>query len=463
MEAEYQALQAIFDQAAVGIAQISLDGSLLRANDRYCQMLGYSESELRTKRISDITHPDDCEQTLAGFQRLLEGVISSHSMEKRYIRRDGTVFWGRLNRSLVRNHDNVPKFFIAVVEDITEKIQAERALRHSEQRLALAHRAAKLGVCEWDLSTNGFAHSEEYARLYGLAADHLPLTREELRKRIHPDDRERVQAHIKEALEQAQAWEIEYRVVWPDGSVHWLLSKGSVFHDDSGRPVRTMGVVLDITERKRTEETLRISQERLELAQRAGGIGVWDWAAATDESHCSSGYGPLYGLPPGHRAPSFEGWLELVSPEDRVRVREELSNILKRADYYSSEFRVVWPDGTIHWLLGKGQVFRDSQGDLIRLIGVNMDISERKRAEAALLESEERFRTMADTAPVMIWVAGPDKLWTFVNKTCLDFTGHTLEQKLGNGWIADIHPDDREPLLRHLLSAFDARQVSSLK
>ena len=80
MEAEYQALQAIFDQAAVGIAQISLDGSLLRANDRYCQMLGYSESELRTKRISDITHPDDCEQTLAGFQRLLEGVISSHSM-----------------------------------------------------------------------------------------------------------------------------------------------------------------------------------------------------------------------------------------------------------------------------------------------------------------------------------------------------------------------------------------------
>jgi PAS domain-containing protein len=118
----------------------------------------------------------------------------------------------------------------------------------------------------------------------------------------------------------------------------------------------------------------------------------------------------------------------LVSPQDRVRVREELSNILKRADYYSSEFSVIWPDGTIHWLLGKGQVFRDSRGNPIRLIGVNMDITERKRAEASLSESEERFRTMADTAPVMIWVAGPDKLWTFVNKTCLDFTGHTRSQ-----------------------------------
>ena len=76
----------------------------------------------------------------------------------------------------------------------------------------------------------------------------------------------------------------------------------------------------------------------------------------------------------------------------------------------------------------------------------------------ALRESEERFRTMADTAPVMIWMAGPDKLWTFVNKTCLDFTGHTLEHKLGYGWIADIHPDDREQFLAKYNSAFDARQ-----
>jgi PAS domain S-box-containing protein len=102
MEAEDGTLQAIFDQAAVGVAQIGLDGSWLRVNHRYCQMLGYSESELRTKTIWDITHPDDCAEVLSTRRQLLEGTISSHSMEKRYIRRDGTVFWGRLNRSLVR-------------------------------------------------------------------------------------------------------------------------------------------------------------------------------------------------------------------------------------------------------------------------------------------------------------------------------------------------------------------------
>ena len=118
MESEAPILQAIFDHAALGIAQISLDGSWLRVNDRYCQMLGYSEAELLTRKIWDVTRPADYDEVSSGRRQLLEGAISSHSVDKRYIRKDGTVFWGRLNRSLVRDHDNVPQYFIAVVEDI---------------------------------------------------------------------------------------------------------------------------------------------------------------------------------------------------------------------------------------------------------------------------------------------------------------------------------------------------------
>ena len=118
--------QAIFAQAAVGIAQIGLDGAWLLVNNRFCQMLGYSEAELRRRTLQDITHSDDRDESLTGRRRLLAGEISSHTMEKRYIRQDGAIFWGRLHRSLVRDHDNSPKYFIAVVEDITEKIQAER-------------------------------------------------------------------------------------------------------------------------------------------------------------------------------------------------------------------------------------------------------------------------------------------------------------------------------------------------
>jgi PAS domain S-box-containing protein len=181
--------QAIFAQAAVGIAQIGLDGAWLLVNNRFCQMLGYSEAEVRRKTLQDITHPDDSDESLAGRRQLLAGEIPSHTMEKRYIRRDGTVFWGRLYRSLVRGHDNEPKYFIAVVEDITEKIQAERDLRDSERRLMLAQNAAHLGVWDGDLRKEVIETSGEYARLYGLPSDHPPLTYEAWLSLIHPEDR----------------------------------------------------------------------------------------------------------------------------------------------------------------------------------------------------------------------------------------------------------------------------------
>jgi PAS domain S-box-containing protein len=253
--------QAIFDHAALGIAQIGLDKSWMRVNNRFCQMLGYSEAELRTKTLGDITHPDYTEESRAGRRQLLAGEISSHTMEKLYIRKDGTVFWGRLNRSLVRDCDSRPQYIIAVVEDITDRRDVERALRESEQRLILAQNAAHLGVCQWDLTTNVYTFTEEYARLYGLAPDDPPLTLEALRKRTHPDDRERVQAILGAALEQAQAWDIEYRVLWPDGSAHWLHSKGAVFPDVSGR---SMGVILDITERKRLERTAEANRKEVQ-------------------------------------------------------------------------------------------------------------------------------------------------------------------------------------------------------
>ena len=330
METEANVLQAIFDHAALGIAQISLDGSWLRVNHRYCQMLGYSEAEMLRKTLADITHPDHIDESLAGRRQLVAGEISSHTMDKRYVRSDGTVFWGRLNRSLVRDQDNQPQYIIAVVEDITEKSQAEQSLRDAERRLVLAQNAAHLGIWDRDLSKNVIITSGNYNSLYGLAPDHPPLTCDEWLDLVHPDDRQRVENLLRDAHQQIRAWDTEFRVVWPDGSVHWLLGKGTVFLDESGRRARFMGVNLDITERKRAEEVLR--------------------------------------------------------------------------------------------------------------------------------ESEERFRDLADTVPVMIWVAGPNKGLTFLNKTWLNFVGRPEEQVLDNGWTESVHPDDLDDCVASYFAAFDARR-----
>ena len=131
---------------------------------------------------------------------------------------------------------------------------------------------------------------------------------------------------------------------------------------------------------------------------------------------------------------------------------------VEQTHVWDTEFRVVWPDGSVRWLLGKGNVLLDAAGKPLRLVGVNLDITESKQAEAKLRESEERFRNMADTAPVLIWVSGPDKLCTFFNKVWLEFTGRTMEQELGEGWAQAVHPDDIERCIATYSESFDARR-----
>jgi len=237
-----------------------------------------------------------------------------------------------------------------------------------------------------------------------------------------------------------------------------LCSWSASWYPLHARDGRLIGVSCVVTDkRERTLEALRISQTRLELAQATAGV-PWDWDMRTNEVHCSPAYGALYGLPPGNRAPPPEKWLELIHPEDRDRVREEIEQTIEGGDDRSSEFRVVWPDGTIHWLFGRARVLRDRQGNAVRVLGVNLDITGRKEAEQALRESEARFREMADTAPVMIFVSGPDKLATFFNKGWLSFTGRTIEESLGLGWTASMHPEDVDRTLETISSSFEARR-----
>ena len=152
---------------------------------------------------------------------------------------------------------------------------------------------------------------------------------------------------------------------------------------------------------------------------------MWEFDLGTNVAKASGEFFALYGLPPDHPPLTYPEWLELVHPDDKERLAVTMRGSLQETHLWDSEFRVVWPDGSVHWLLGKGRVFLDDSGRPIRLAGVNLDITERKRAQAALYESEERFRNMADAAPVMIWASDQTRL-------------HVLQQAM-----AGIHwPDD---------------------
>jgi formate hydrogenlyase transcriptional activator len=167
----------------------------------------------------------------------------------------------------------------------------------------------------------------------------------------------------------------------------------------------------------------------------------------------------MYGLPPGGFAGTQNAWESLVHPDDLEKALASVREAFETSVPVEAEWRVSWADGSIHWIFSRFQIFTDPSGAPERLAGINIDITDRKLAENALRESEERFRNMADTAPVMIWMAGPDKLCNYFNQQWLDFTGRRLEKELGNGWAAGIHRDDYDRCLAIYSSSFDQRTL----
>jgi two-component system cell cycle sensor histidine kinase/response regulator CckA len=258
-------------------------------------------------------------------------------------------------------------------------------------------------------------------------------------------------------------WETSYETADEPRQVRYCSERWYPLFTAEGRIYGVYYSVTDITAHKRSEEELRASQERLLLAQSSAGIATYDWDLRENVGHGSREFNLLYGLPPGDIGPSVEEWLQLIHPEDRERVRAEREQTRSGGDPCNSEFRVVWPDGSVHWLYTKGKLLRDSDGNPIRMVGMNMDITDRKRAEVALRESEQRFREMADSTPVLICASGPDKLATFFNQGWLNFTGRTMEQELGNGWTEALHPEDREQALAIYSASFDARRFCQIE
>ena len=182
-----------------------------------------------------------------------------------------------------------------------------------------------------------------------------------------------------------------------------------------------------------SEAALLDSEARINLVTNAANLGLWLWNIRDDELWVTKQWRRLFGFAESEPL-KFGRLLQVVHPEDRERIQQLVQHMLEHGGgEYESEYRITRPDGSTRWIAGYGGVELDEHGKPAFARGVSRDITRRKIAEEELRESEARFRTVADAAPVMIWMSGPDKLCNFFNKGWLDFTGRTMEQELGNG------------------------------
>ena len=277
-----------------------------------------------------------------------------------------------------------------IVRDITEQKAAERALRESEERLALAVAGAQEGVWDWNLETNAVVYSTRWKQMLGYSDEEIEPHVSAWERLAHPDDRSRAdRANDSVARGERATYEAEFRLRHKDGHYVHVLSRGFPVRREPGGPVvRIVGTHLDLTERKRAEAALLENEERLKLAFAGAQEGVWDWNLDTGAVVYSSRWKEMLGYGEDEIEPNIGAWERLLHPDD-VEAAQRVNESVKRgASTYEGEFRLRHKDGHYVHVLSRGYpVRRDPAGPVVRIVGTHFDLTERKRAEA------ERART----------------------------------------------------------------------
>ena len=377
---------------------------------------------------------------------------------------DGELAWVETNKIPLHDTKGNVIGILGTYEDITERKQAEEALRSSMARLCLALDAANAGTWEWNLKTNDNIWSEELWRLYGLEPHCCKPSYEAWLQIIHPADRESVERKVQEAAVSGTELNIKWRVPHPDGTERWLMSRGRPLHDACGQVESYIGVVVDITELKRAEEALKKAHDsleenvkertaeleeaydsllendlRLREAQKIAHLGNWDWNLLTDELYWSDELYRIFGLDLLESSVTYDAFLSHVDQEDRSYVDNATQKALN-GDLYSIEYMITLPDGEKRIVHSQGEVFFDEKCTPVRMRGTVQDITERKKAEEkikilahAVESSNDAIITKSLDGIITSWNRGAEQVYGYSSREVLGRPISILEPSILSG------------------------------
>lgn len=275
-------------------------------------------------------------------------------------------------------------FGIMVLRSRLERQQAEAELRRMNEQFSLATKAARLGVWDWDIQKNELRWDDIMYALYGIKPDSFTGAYEAWLQGLHPDDRAACDEISRLARLGERAYDTEFRVVWPDGSTHYLKAYGQVVRDAQGNALRMTGVNFDITERRRAEKSLRESEVRLKEAQRIAHLGHWELNLQKNTLYWSDEVYRIFGLEPQEFGATYEAFLARIHADDRDLVNRAYTESLKNKTGYDLEHRIVLKNGAIKYVNERCVTEYDNQGTPLRSLGTVLDITDRKQTEENL-------------------------------------------------------------------------------
>lgn len=462
-----QLLRVLDEHAIVSIAD--KQGRITAVNERFCQISGYTRDELignNHRLVKSGLHDEAFYKEMWATLKsggTWHGIVCNRTKE-------GSLYWVEATIVPFFNSAGQIEEFCSIRTDITALKESEDELRRHDEMLTQSQNFANVGSWDWNIQTGELYWSERIPPLFGYEQGKLETSYANFIQAIHPDDRQAVEAAVAASLESGQPYEVEHRVIWPDGAVRWLLERGAVTRDHDGRPLHMLGMVQDIHDRKVTELELASSQHELAEANTMMRLVLDTIPARVFWKNRDLSY---LG---GNRAFCNDAGLE--SPEQLVGLSDyDMPWASWEAEAYRADDQTVIEqslpqlnyeehqtsgDGRQAWLRTSKIPLQSASGDTIGLLGVYEDITETRLAQQQLRASEERFSFAVEGAGDGIWdwniITGA---MTF-SRLYMEMLGYD-EFELPhhqNTWASSVHPDDWERVSRYLQEYLDGQHAN---
>lgn len=409
----------------------------------------------------DELHPEDAitiKADQAAFKSADDGEI--RKIEYRVKQKDGSYKWSRSYRSVFkRNSNGLPTQIIGITLDIDEQKRRDEALKKSEAQLNTAQKQAGMGSFEWDIDNNIFIPSPNYRHLLNIPEGALP---KDMQKHLHPEDVERITAIRNKAIEETGDYDTEYRYN-VNGNEKVIWSRGTVTIKN-GRKIMT-GTVMDVTNRHQLLLQLQRSEALYKQAQELGKIGNWTWDIPNNKIEWTDELYRIFGLEPSYGAVTFEEYMSLLHPDDVALVNTVIQECFTNHTPYEVHHRLVMKNGTIKYILSKGEVKINEHGAAIKMFGTAQDVTKQQLIENTLRDNREFIEKIANTTPSLITTFNANTgAFSYINSAIESLLGYDPDFIMQQGFqylVSLVHPDDVAALLDKHNNAVAEANISS--